>query len=90
MTTEDAGSRVGEEDVSGAPTLLPWGSMRRKKRLVGIVDLHPQQWAGIPQRRTRTELGTLGRKQKPLREGITLLARNSWTAGGHLDPEALS
>lgn len=50
MTAEDAGSRVGEEDVSGAPTLLPWGSMRRKKRLVGIVDLHPQQWAGIPQR----------------------------------------
>ena len=60
MTAGDGGSRVGEEDVREA-TLLPWGSMGRKKRLVGIMDLHPQQWAEIPQRR-RTELGTLGRK----------------------------
>ena len=62
MTAGDGGSRVGEGDVREAPTLLPWGSMARKKRLVGIMDLHPQQWAEIPQRRRRTELGTLGRK----------------------------
>ena len=43
MTAGDRGSRV-EEAVREAPTLLPWGSMGRKKRLVGIMDLHPQQW----------------------------------------------